>query len=360
MLPDSQLLAPQDIAVIGAGYVGLTAATCFAKLGHNVTCTDASLGRLERISRGDAPIVEVGLSELVREMQLIGRLRFSISNTRAVSRVSTVFLCLPTPPGEGGRADLSYVCSAAEEIGPHLVPGTVVVNKSTVPVGTAQLVQDALMRPDVHVVSNPEFLAEGTAVRDFLHPDRIVIGSASSAAAEKVAALYGDIQDRVLYTDWASAELIKYASNAYLATRLTFVNSLASICEAVGADIRFVTSGIGTDSRIGPSFLNPGPGWGGSRFPKDTSALARTAAAVGLPSRSWKPRSPSTRRILPIGGEGGPRGRRRPARSSGGNVGPHFQGQHRRHALRPASDLARSTGASRDSRLRPDCHRAAD
>lgn len=143
-------VARQDIAVIGAGYVGLTAAACFAKLGHTVTCTDASLDRLERISSGDVPITEAGLSELVHEMQRMGRLRFSISNTTAVSRVNTVFLCLPTPPSENGRADLSYVCSAAEEIGPHLLPGTVVVNKPTVPVGTAQLVRDALMRPDVY------------------------------------------------------------------------------------------------------------------------------------------------------------------------------------------------------------------
>ncbi len=270
------------VAVIGSGYVGLTLAACLASLGHRVVCTDVSIDRVGRLLQGDVPIVEEGLPELVGEMITADRLTFTIDNAAAAAASEFVFLCLPTPEGADGRADLSFVQHVAREIGPHLLPGSVVINKSTVPVGTAQLVEEMLGRDDVDVVSNPEFLAEGTALRDSLHPDRIVIGARSPGTARRVADLYGDsTPGQLILTDVLSSELIKYASNAYLATRLTFVNSMAEMCDAVGADIRAVTAGMGADRRIGSHFLRPGPGWGGSCFPKDTQALVRTAEGVG-------------------------------------------------------------------------------
>lgn len=269
------------IAVIGAGYVGLTAATCLAHLGHRVTCTDVSAARIRRLQAGDLPIVEPGLSELFRHAIEGRRLTFNRDNAIAAAEAEVVFLCLPTPQGGDGRADLNHVCDVAREIGPALTAGTIVVNKSTVPVGTAHLMASCLQRDDVYVVSNPEFLAEGTAVRDFLEPDRIVIGSSSLGAARRIAALYQGIGVEPILTDAASAELTKYAANAFLATKLSFVNSIAAICENVGADVRQVMRGVGADHRIGTAFLSPGPGWGGSCFPKDTVALLRTAEDAG-------------------------------------------------------------------------------
>jgi UDPglucose 6-dehydrogenase len=270
------------IAVIGSGYVGLTLAACLAHFGHQVECTDRSEARVERLSAGEVPIVEDGLTDVVQETVRQGRLRFDTDNRRAVAESDFVFLCLPTPHGADGQADLSFVLDVAEEIGPHVRSGAVVITKSTVPVGTATLVASALGRRDVHVVSNPEFLAEGTAVQDCLHPDRIVVGADSEPVARRVADLYGpESAARSVLTDIASAELIKYASNAYLATRLTFVNAMAELCERVGADIGSVTAGMGLDHRIGGSFLQAGPGWGGSCFPKDTRALVHTADAFG-------------------------------------------------------------------------------
>jgi UDPglucose 6-dehydrogenase len=270
------------VAVIGSGYVGLTLSASLALLGHEVECTDKSLDRVAQLSRGHVPIVEEGLTELIGQMLAARRLRFGANNRRAAAEAEFVFLCLPTPMGGDGRADLSFVQQVAEEIGPHLRPGAVVVTKSTVPVGTGSLVISALQRDDVHVVSNPEFLAEGTALRDCLRPDRIVVGAASQAIARTVAELYGPFaQARSILTDVASAELIKYASNAYLAVRLTFVNSMAEMCELAGADIRSVAKGMGADHRIGTAFLQPGPGWGGSCFPKDTEALVYTADLLG-------------------------------------------------------------------------------
>jgi UDPglucose 6-dehydrogenase len=276
-------LSGRRIAVIGTGYVGLTASACFAYLGHTVICSDVSRSRIDQLREGHVSIVEVGLPEMVHQMREMGRLDFTTDNAEAVRDAEFVFLCLPTPQGGDGRADLSFVCRAAEEIGPFLLPDTVVINKSTVPVGTAQLVHEALLRSDVHVVSNPEFLAEGTALDDFLNPDRVVVGSASAGAAVRVAELYGGLSTRVIVTDAASAETIKYASNAFLAMKLAFVNSLAALCEATGADIRPVAEGVGADHRIGSAFLRPGPGWGGSCFPKDVNALIQTARDAGAP-----------------------------------------------------------------------------
>jgi UDPglucose 6-dehydrogenase len=271
------------VCVIGSGYVGLTAAVCFAHLGHTVLCADVSADRVEWLRSGGVPDAEAGLAEILQEVTRDGRLSFTTSNAEAVSDAEFTFLCLPTPDGGDGRADLSFVVRVAEEIGPFVKPGSVIVNKSTVPVGTARIVRDALMRPDVDVVSNPEFLAEGTAVHDFLNPDRVVVGADSPRAAQRVADLYSSLGARVIVTDAASSEMIKYAANAFLATKLSFVNSLADLCEATGADIRRVTEGMGADDRIGASFLRPGPGWGGSCFPKDTKALLKTAQDVDVP-----------------------------------------------------------------------------
>ncbi len=274
----NNIVRARRITVIGSGYVGLTLSACLSILGHTVFCTDNSTSRVANLRKGEVPIVEEGLTEIVQQMLAAHRLDFGIDNIEAVKSAEFVFLCLPTPEGADGQADLSFVRAVALQIGPYLPPGATVITKSTVPVGTSRLVEAALDRADVHVVSNPEFLAEGSAVKDCLNPDRIVIGARSRGIAEEVANLYGPTAiSHSIITDLASAELVKYASNAYLATRLTFVNSIAELCEAVGADIRSVVAGMGSDTRIGPSFLSPGPGWGGSCFPKDTMALVRTA-----------------------------------------------------------------------------------
>jgi UDPglucose 6-dehydrogenase len=257
--------------------VGLTTAAYLAHLGHRVVCADVDEGKVRALVQGDVPIVEEGLEEMVREGLDEGRLSFVVGGSRAVGEAEFVFLCLPTPQGPDGSADLGYVLAAATEVGPHLLPGAVVINKSTVPVGTAELVAAALGRPDVSVVSNPEFLREGTALRDCLQPDRIVIASDDPEAMDRVADLYRSLDAPVVMTDPASAEMIKYACNALLATRLSFVNAIATLCERVGADIRDVALGMGYDRRIGFEFLSAGPGWGGSCFPKDTQALLRLA-----------------------------------------------------------------------------------
>jgi UDPglucose 6-dehydrogenase len=269
------------LAVVGAGYVGLTSAACLAHLGHEVCCTDIDAPRVAKLSQGEIPIVEENLGELVREGLGSGRLRFSTDNAAAVSDVGFTFLCVPTPQGPDGRADMSYIEGAAREVGPHLPFESVVVNKSTVPVGSTKVVERALCRSDVAVVSNPEFLREGSAVHDFLNPDRIVIGADDEGSAIKVAGLFLRTSAPLVVTDPATAETIKYASNAFLATKVSFVNAIAALCEAVGADVRQVVLGMGSDRRIGSDFLRPGPGWGGSCFPKDTVALVRIAEDAG-------------------------------------------------------------------------------
>ncbi|HET7722548.1 MAG TPA: nucleotide sugar dehydrogenase, partial [Acidimicrobiales bacterium] len=266
-----------NIAVIGAGYVGLTTAACFAHLGHKVVCADVVPEKIERLSRGDIPILEAGMPELVREGLDSGRLSFVLGAAAAVEGAEFVYLCVPTPQSDDGSADLSYIRAAAAEIGPLLDPECIVVNKSTVPVGSARVVEEVLGRDDVSVVSNPEFLREGSAVHDSLNPDRIVIGSHDQVAAARVAELFTALRAPVIVTDPASAETIKYASNAFLATKVTFANAVANVCEAVGADVRDVLLGMGYDKRIGFEFLRPGPGYGGSCFPKDIRALIRIA-----------------------------------------------------------------------------------
>jgi UDPglucose 6-dehydrogenase len=270
-----------SIAIIGTGYVGLTTGAVLAHLGHQVVCADVVPEKVAMLQRGEVPIVEAGLDELVREGLDGGRLSFVLGAANAVAGAEFVFLCVPTPQGEDGSADLSYIRAVAEEIGPHLDAEAIVINKSTVPVGSTRVVEQHLGRDDVVVVSNPEFLREGSAVHDCLHPDRIVIGSEDQAAAIKVGSLLEGVQAPLIVTAPASAETIKYASNAFLATKVSFVNAIANLCEAVGADVREVILGMGYDKRIGFEFLKPGPGWGGSCFPKDTRALVRIAEDAG-------------------------------------------------------------------------------
>jgi len=269
------------IAIIGTGYVGLTTGACLSHLGHTVVCADVVPEKVESLSRGEVPILEAGLDDLVHTGIREGRLSFVLGAENAVADAEFIFLCLPTPQGADGSADLSYIKSAAAEIGPFLQPHSVVINKSTVPVGSAGEVEKKLKRSDVHVVSNPEFLREGTAVDDFLNPDRVVIGSTDPGAAARVAELYEKLDSETLITDPASAETIKYASNAFLATKISFVNAMAAVCEEVGADVSDVVRGMGLDQRIGNRFLVPGPGWGGSCFPKDSHALVRIAENSG-------------------------------------------------------------------------------
>ncbi len=269
------------LGVVGTGYVGLTTGACFAHLGHRVTCGDVDQRKVDMLNNGVIPIVEDGLATVVDAGRAAGLLTFVLGAEEAARDADIVFLCVPTPQGDDGSADLSYIEQAARQIAPVLKPGAVVVNKSTVPVGSTIVVEAAMQRPDVFVVSNPEFLREGTAVSDFLAPDRVVIGSADRSAAERVADLYAGVDAPILITDPASAETIKYAANGFLAMKISFVNAVAAMCEAVGADVAAVVDGIGADSRIGRQFLNPGPGWGGSCFPKDSRALVKIAEEHG-------------------------------------------------------------------------------
>lgn len=273
--------SPISVAVVGTGYVGLTTGVCLAHLGHRVTCVDVDERKVDMLRDGRAPIVEDGVEELMAAAVAADRLTFALGVDPAVREAEVVFLCVPTPQDDDGSADLTYVTAAAVEIGPLLRPGAVVVNKSTVPVGSFHVVGDALRRDDVHVVSNPEFLREGSAVSDFLHPDRVVIGAENDAAADLVEQLYASLEAPVIRTDPASAETIKYAANGFLAMKISFINSVAAMCEQVGADVTAVVAGIGSDRRIGPAFLNPGPGWGGSCFPKDSRALVSIARDHG-------------------------------------------------------------------------------
>ena len=270
------------IAVIGTGYVGLTTGAYLSHLGHDVVCADVVPEKVERLQRGEIPIFEAGLEELVREGLDGGRLRFVLGGAAAVPAAEFVFLCVPTPQGGDDRADMTYIQQAATEIGPHLQTEAIVINKSTVPVGSTRVVEQSLGRDDVFVVSNPEFLREGSAVHDCLHPDRIVIGSDDGAAAIRVASLFEGIEAPLIVTDPASAETIKYASNAFLATKVSFVNAIANLCEAVGADVREVALGMGYDKRIGFEFLKPGPGWGGSCLVGTETVLVRRGAHVRL------------------------------------------------------------------------------
>ncbi|SDR54528.1 UDP-glucose dehydrogenase [Rhizobiales bacterium GAS113] len=281
------------IAMIGTGYVGLVSGACFADFGHHVTCVDKDTAKISALKSGEIPIYEPGLDELVRSNVREGRLSFSMLLPEAVRQAQVVFIAVGTPSRRGdGHADLSYVYGAAREVAAKLSGFTVVVTKSTVPVGTGdeveRIIREARPDIDVAVVSNPEFLREGAAIRDFKHPDRIVVGSEDDRAREVMAELYRPLYLNaapIMYTHRRTAELIKYAANAFLATKITFINEVADLCEKVGADVREVARGVGLDNRIGTKFLHAGPGFGGSCFPKDSLALIKIGQDYEAPLR---------------------------------------------------------------------------
>ncbi len=277
--------------MIGTGYVGLVSGTCFSDFGHDVICVDKDAAKIARLQAGEVPIFEPGLAALLAKNTAAGRLTFTTDLAQAVDGAEAVFIAVGTPTRRGdGHADLTYVMAAADEVGRALTGYAVVVTKSTVPVGTnrkvAEVIRTANAKAKFDVASNPEFLREGAAIDDFMHPDRVVVGVESSKAQKVMAELYRPLSLRefpMVYTDLESAEMIKYAANAFLATKITFINEIAALCERVGADVKAVAKGIGMDGRIGDKFLHAGPGYGGSCFPKDTKALARIGQEHAAP-----------------------------------------------------------------------------
>ncbi len=272
------------IAVVGTGYVGLVTGTCFAETGNQVTCVDINAEKVKQMQAGKIPIYEPGLDDLFQRNTQEGRLRFTTSLKEGIEGAKVIFLALPTPPGADGSADLKYILQVADDLGPILSDYTVIIDKSTVPVGTSDKVRAAIAKNatvEFDVVSNPEFLREGVAVEDFMKPDRVVIGTQSDRAKDLMSRLYAPLVRQgnpIIFMDERSAELTKYAANAFLATKITFMNEIANLCELVGANVDEVRKGIGTDSRIGKRFLFAGIGYGGSCFPKDVQALAKTSA----------------------------------------------------------------------------------
>jgi UDPglucose 6-dehydrogenase len=277
------------ISVVGTGYVGLVVGACLAETGNDVVCADVDPVKIEGLKQNKLPIYEPGLEPLVERNQHQNRLSFTTDVAAAIASATVIFIAVGTPPDEDGSADLRHVLNVAEQIGKHMKRELVVVTKSTVPVGTAAKVAEAVGRHakyPFHLCSNPEFLKEGAAVDDFLKPDRVVLGVATDFARSVMAELYAPFVRTgkpIIFMDIASAEMTKYAANAMLATRISFMNEIARLCEVVGADVDHVRRGIGSDDRIGPSFLFPGPGYGGSCFPKDVKALIKTASSVGVP-----------------------------------------------------------------------------
>ncbi len=280
------------VTMIGAGYVGLVSGACFADFGHQVACIDKDAGKIAALNRGEIPIFEPGLADLVEANMRQGRLEFAADTSR-IGEAEAVFIAVGTPSRRGdGHADLTFVYDAVREIAPLIAATAIVVTKSTVPVGTGDEIEHILRqkRPDaeIQVVSNPEFLREGAAIQDFKHPDRIVVGTDDTRAGTVLAEIYRPLflnAPPIIYVSRRTAELIKYASNAFLATKITFINEIADLCEKVGADVQEVARGMGLDNRIGGKFLHPGPGFGGSCFPKDTSALLKTAQDYGVALR---------------------------------------------------------------------------
>lgn len=282
-----------NITIIGTGYVGLVTAACLADFGHFVTGVDKDVRKIEMLQQGGIPIYEPGLDDVVERNVQAGRLRFSTDLVAEVGPAQAIFIAVGTPPQEDGSADLQHVEAVAREIAPHINSYKVIVNKSTVPVGTGQRVKELIAAgapqgAEFDVVSNPEFLREGSAVDDFMRPDRVVVGTSSERAQAVMREVYRAlylIETPFVFTNVPTAELIKYASNAFLATKITFINEMANLCEAVGADVQTLAKGMGMDGRIGPKFLHAGPGYGGSCFPKDTQALARIGRDHGEPVR---------------------------------------------------------------------------
>ncbi len=272
-----------QICVIGTGYVGLVTGVCFADLGNTVFCLDIDQDRIQNLQQGILPIYEPGLEEIIERNVKANRLFFTTDTSTALEKAEFAFISVGTPSGVDGEADLKYVRDVAEAVARHVDHPIIVVNKSTVPVGTGDWVADIIssnqksVKLEFSVVSNPEFLREGSAINDFMNPDRIVLGSLNRKAAEEVAKLYSALRSPILITDLRTAEMIKYASNAFLATRISFINEIGNICDELGADVREVAEGMGMDKRIGRSFLDAGLGWGGSCFPKDVKALAHMA-----------------------------------------------------------------------------------
>ena len=276
------------VAIIGSGYVGLVAGACLAETGNDVICADVDQAKVDRLKKNDVPIYEPGLEPMIERNQAEGRLSFSTDVGAAVERSQVVFIAVGTPSGEDGSADLQHVLAVARTIGRHMNTPKVVITKSTVPVGTAEKVRaeiKAETQSPFYICSNPEFLKEGDAIDDFMKPDRVVVGIDSTEARLVLEQLYAPFVrtgNPILFMDIASAEVTKYAANAMLATRISFMNQIAGFCERVGADVHAVRQGIGTDRRIGPAFLFPGPGYGGSCFPKDVKALVKSARAMGM------------------------------------------------------------------------------
>jgi len=271
------------LTFIGTGYVGLVSGVCFAEIGNDVTCLDKDLDKIERLNRGEVPIYEPGLQELIAKNRELGRLRFTGELSSSVRSAEAIFICVGTPSLPNGEANLAFIEQVAQDIALAMDGYKIIVTKSTVPVGTNDKIRDIvsqLTRHPFDVVSIPEFLREGSAIADTLNPDRIVIGSDSAEAAAKLTELHRPLTERIMVTDVRSAEMIKYASNAFLATKISFINEIANICEKVGADVTDVAKGMGHDRRIGPSFLQAGIGYGGSCFPKDTNALIQIAGNV--------------------------------------------------------------------------------
>ena len=344
------------IAMIGTGYVGLVSGACFADFGHQVTCVDKDGDKIAALRRGEIPIFEPGLDALVASNVKAGRLDFTTDLTAPVAEADAVFIAVGTPSRRGdGHADLSYVHAAAREIAAALSGFTVVVTKSTVPVGTGdeveRLIREANPSADVVVASNPEFLREGAAIRDFKFPDRIVVGTSDERARKVLGDIYRPLslnQAPLMFTARRTAELIKYAANAFLATKITFINEIADLAEKVGADVQEVARGIGLDNRIGSKFLHAGPGFGGSCFPKDTRALVKIALDHDVPLRIVEAvlgvndnrKRAMARKVVE-------RRRRQPARQDRRRARPHLQARHRRHArgaVDPAGDRAARHG----------------
>ena len=274
------------ICLVGTGYVGLVTGACFADLGHDVTCVDVVAEKVEKLRGGQIPIHEPGLDEVVQRGLEAGRLRFTTDLGEGVRGAQFVFICVPTPPAEDGSADLSHVEQAAVDIAGHIGDYKIIVNKSTVPIGSSNVVERIIRQRipaqiEFDVASNPEFLREGSAVFDFMHPDRVVVGTGSQRAAGLLTELYRPLGAPLIVTDPATAEMIKYASNAFLATKISFINAISNICDSVGADVKDVALGMGYDARIGFEFLRPGPGFGGSCLPKDCRALISLAEKNG-------------------------------------------------------------------------------
>ena len=329
----------RNICVIGVGYVGLVTGACLADLGNHVICLNRNQTKADNLKKGIMPIYEPGLEEIVRRNHASGRLDFTTSYDEALQGVDFVFIAVGTPSGAEGEADLIHVNQAAEGIAERLNRHLIIVNKSTVPIGTGDWVDDIVRENmpnkeiEFSVVSNPEFLREGSAVYDFMNPDRIVLGSTNPAAAHRIAELYYPLQAPIIITDLRTAEMIKYASNAFLATKISFINEIANICEALGADVTEVARGMGMDQRIGPQFLGAGVGWGGSCFPKDVKALAHMAATHGAHPQllravmeiNYDQRKRVIQKLRDILGGFG---------EDGGHPGPGLQTEHRRHARR--------------------------